>query len=50
MEPLSECCGAPMLGEPAYLPGQDEIIGICGRCRDWAEFKEEDEEDNEDES
>lgn len=38
-EILSECCGAPALGEIS-----DDGFGICADCKEHAEFREEEED------
>lgn len=40
-EYLTECCGAPVLGEVV------EGLGLCSRCGEWAEVSKDPEFENE---
>ena len=38
---ISNCCGAPPLGELDNVPDGCDPTGICSRCRDHAGFEQE---------
>jgi len=42
-EQLSNCCGAPMQGEPSNLTmiGSDRVEGRCSDCKEMADFNGE---------